>query len=72
MDKRILGRGDLTPMVGLCYATIWKLMKQGKFPQSIKLSEKRVGWRASEVEEWLESREVGSREAVNPAHRRAA
>lgn len=49
---------EVRDMVGLSVPTIYRQMKQGAFPQSVKLTPngRAVGWYKSEVEDWLESR----------------
>lgn len=37
-------------------ATLWRKVKNGTFPQPVKLSERITAWRAEEVRQWLESR----------------
>ena len=43
-------------VTGLSKATIYRLIAKGKFPARVKLSERCVGWRADEVDAWLEAR----------------
>ncbi|PRY70995.1 prophage regulatory protein [Halomonas ventosae] len=45
-------------MVGLSIPTIYRQMKQGTFPKSVKLTPngRAVGWYRSEVEDWQASR----------------
>lgn len=49
---------EVRDMVGLSVPTIYRQMKQGAFPKSVKLTAtgRAVGWYRSEVEDWLESR----------------
>lgn len=44
--------------VGLSKATIYKMMSDGLFPKSIKLGSRSVGWLATDIEQWLQSRPV--------------
>ena len=48
-------------MLSIGQSTIYKLIKQNKFPQQIKLSERTVVWRLSTINEWIEEREKLSR-----------
>ena len=41
---------------GLSRSTIYKMMSEGKFPASMKLGERAVGWKSSDVTDWIESR----------------
>jgi len=43
--------------LGLSKSTIWRLVREGKFPKPIKLSDKVTVWKAEAVLEWLESKE---------------
>lgn len=56
MDVQILRRLDVQRVTGLSKATLWRLVKAGAFPQPIKLSERAVGWKADEIDAWIESR----------------
>lgn len=40
--------------------SIWRLVREGKFPSPIKLSEAVTAWRISDIEEWEKSREEAS------------
>ena len=55
MIDRILRIGEVSTVTGLSRSTIYRRMAEGQFPQSVKLGKGRVGWRESEVQEWLES-----------------
>ncbi|MEY8214047.1 MAG: AlpA family phage regulatory protein [Colwellia sp.] len=51
-DKIIRIKG-LVEKTGLSSCTIWRLRKTNEFPKSIQLSERLIGWRESEINEWL-------------------
>ncbi len=55
--ERILRRPALLEITGLSAATIYRWIEQGTFPRPVQLGPNSVGWRASEVEAWIESRE---------------
>ncbi|HQX90425.1 MAG TPA: AlpA family transcriptional regulator [Moraxellaceae bacterium] len=38
---------------GLGRSTIYKLQAEGKFPQSISLGARAVGWISSEIDDWV-------------------
>lgn len=42
---------------GLSRASVYREMDAGRFPLAYQLTEHTVGWRASEVQEWIESRQ---------------
>ncbi|MDQ1886484.1 AlpA family transcriptional regulator [Aeromonas salmonicida] len=45
---------DVVEMTTLSKATIYRLMKKGKFPCAIRLGAKAVAWKLSEIIEWIE------------------
>lgn len=49
---------DLPALVSLSRTTIWRLERAGNFPKKIKLSVGAVGYRISEIEAWLDSRQT--------------
>ena len=55
--KGLLRMGVVKEMVGLSKPTIYRLMRRGKFPRPVRLSDRAVGWREGDVEDWIESRE---------------
>ena len=46
---------------GLPRSTIYHLMSQDRFPQTVNLGLRSVGWIAEEVEEWIQKRIDDSR-----------
>jgi len=48
----------LAPRLGMSKSTIWRLVREGKFPKPIKLSDKVTVWKADTVLAWLESKEA--------------
>ncbi|EXJ14590.1 hypothetical protein D779_2284 [Imhoffiella purpurea] len=48
---------EVVTRTGLSRASVYALMSKGRFPKSIKLSERAVGWRESDVAAWIESRQ---------------
>lgn len=53
----ILRRPEVERITGLSYSTIYRKMRAGQFPGRIRLSDKAVGWRASEIRNWIDQRE---------------
>ncbi len=52
----ILRWPDVHDLVGLSRSTIWRLAAAGQFPRPIKIGRRAVGWRTSDVRDWLQSR----------------
>lgn len=50
--KKVCERTTLPP------STLYELIAAGEFPRPVKISARSVAWRESEVDEWIESREV--------------
>ena len=55
-ESTILRITSVTALTGLSRATIYRLSGSGKFPASLHLSDHCVGWRQSEVMDWIASR----------------
>lgn len=54
--SRLLRVDDVCELTGLSRTTIWRRERKGDFPGRVRLGPNSVGWRAGEVEEWIESR----------------
>ena len=52
--SKILRRRQVCDLTGLSYSTIYRLEREGEFPQRRRLGPNTVGWLASEVETWVE------------------
>ena len=55
---RILRPRELAERIGLSLTTLWRLRRRGELPEPLRLSPGCVGWRASDIERWLETREA--------------
>lgn len=55
---RMLRYDAVEEVTGLDRVTIWRLERAGRFPRRRRLTARSVGWLASEVQEWLDSRPV--------------
>ena len=56
MNERILRLPDVLATVGVSKGRIYTWMAEGAFPRPVRLGVRAVGWRKSEIDEWLESR----------------
>jgi prophage regulatory protein len=54
---RILGWPEVHAVVGLSRPQVWRLHRAGDFPAPLKLSKNRRGWKSSEIQSWIDSRE---------------
>ena len=48
-----LTRQEVLSMVRISAMTLWRLEQKDRFPKSIKLSQRRVGYRVSDINSWL-------------------
>lgn len=51
---RLISKPEVLDRVGVTFPTIWKWMREGKFPRSRELGGK-VAWIESEIEAWIAS-----------------
>ena len=55
-NNRLIRRKEVQAKTGLGASSIYAMMKQGKFPKAITLSERRVAWLESDVDQWITDR----------------
>lgn len=53
----ILSPKQTYQVTSLSSATIWRLRQKGEFPDPVRLSPGRMGWRRRDVESWLAARQ---------------
>lgn len=53
-ELRFMRLKEVLALCGTSKTTLYKAMKNGKFPQAIKLSERSSAWVKSEVEAWMQ------------------
>jgi prophage regulatory protein len=58
LEGGILSPKDTYKLTSLSGATIWRLRRQGQFPEPIRLSPGRMGWRRADIEQWLSERQA--------------
>ena len=63
MNKIIKRLNGVISMVGLSRSTIYSLMAADKFPKSIPLGARSVGWLESDIQAWIDSRITASNAA---------
>ncbi|MCK9418867.1 MAG: AlpA family phage regulatory protein [Nitrospirae bacterium] len=61
MDEAILTRKKVIELTGRSATSLWRDVNAGAFPPPRQISAARIGWLASEVQAWLESRPVSLR-----------
>ncbi len=55
-SERIIRSQEVKEITGLSRTTIWRLERKGEFPSRVALSEKSVGWRLGDIEQWIRNR----------------
>jgi prophage regulatory protein len=63
VDERILETAELLKRIPLDRSTIWRMVRDGRFPAPIQLTTSRIGWRLSSILNWLSERETNPVEA---------
>jgi prophage regulatory protein len=53
---RLIKLKEVMKLTALGRSSIYKLMKDGSFPQSISLGERSIAWEEGEVEDWVQIR----------------
>jgi prophage regulatory protein len=57
---RLMRLQELAATSGLSKTTIYQLMKEGKFPKSIRIHARLVGWSEKAVQKWIQERIAAS------------
>lgn len=55
--EKCLRMRAVTQIIGVSPVTIYRYMRDGNFPNQIKIGKRAVAWRASEIDAWIKSRE---------------
>lgn len=53
---RIIRKPELAKMLSVSKQTLWRMEKRGELPSRIQISKRTVGWRESDIKEWLNNR----------------
>jgi predicted DNA-binding transcriptional regulator AlpA len=55
---RLIGKPEVLRLTGVTFPTIWRWMKEDKFPRSRALGDSKTVWLENEIAEWLVNRPV--------------
>ncbi|MEP1445853.1 MAG: AlpA family phage regulatory protein [Paraglaciecola sp.] len=55
-QNRLIRKPEVLSITGLTSSSLYRLMEQGDFPQSISISERSVAWNVSDIDRWVETR----------------
>ncbi|GLW39713.1 transcriptional regulator [Pectobacterium carotovorum subsp. carotovorum] len=64
-DNTLIRLSGVMKKTGLRKSWIYLLMKQGEFPQAVKIGARSVAWVESEVNDWIAAR-ISQRGEVKP------
>ena len=59
--RRVLRRPEVEDRTALARSTLYNMIKKGEFPEPIRLGANSVGWLEEDIENWLASRQRGTR-----------
>jgi predicted DNA-binding transcriptional regulator AlpA len=57
-ETRLLSRPEVLQMVNLSYQTIWRMMREGKFPAPFRIGpweNSPIRWDSGEVQAWVDA-----------------
>ena len=54
--ERILRIKEVKNTVGLSIPTIYRLIREDKFPRQFNIGENSTGWLASDIQKWIKER----------------
>ena len=66
-EDRLLRRREVEARTGLSRTSIYRLMREGRFPEPLKVGPKAVRWPESEIADWLAARPRASGEVGQAA-----
>ena len=58
--EKYLRINEVVVMLSVGKSTVWAWMKESKFPKPIKLSEFVTVWKLSDIEEWVQQKEINN------------
>ena len=53
MNDRLLSPGSVAELTSLHRTSIYRKVRAGQFPKPVRISERRIGFRESEVRDWI-------------------
>lgn len=56
LTNRFVREAECKQITGLSRTRRWELERESKFPKRVKLSERAVAWRLSDLMNWMEER----------------
>ena len=63
-NLRLIRRKEVQAKTGLGASSIYAMMQQGTFPKAVNISERRVAWIESDVDQWISERIASHKAAI--------
>ena len=63
-NVRLIRRKEVQAKTGLGASSIYAMIQQGTFPKAINISERRVAWIESDVDQWINERIASHKAAI--------
>jgi prophage regulatory protein len=54
-NDTIVSKREAAALAGFSSSTLEREVRSGRFPAPIRLSRRRIGWRQSDISQWMES-----------------
>jgi prophage regulatory protein len=54
--ERLIRQPEVLRRVGISKSTLWDWIKADRFPRPVRLGERAVAWKSSEIDRWIEGR----------------
>ena len=67
MSGELLTRPEVETRTGLSCSSIYRLMSEGEFPKPLKIGQRAVRWRSTDLEAYLANRPNGGPETKTAA-----
>lgn len=59
-NERFVRVREVAQIIGYSVTSVWRRCKDGSFPLPVRIGPGAVAWRHSEIEAWMNSRQVSS------------
>lgn len=56
---RFIRTRQVLDMIGVCRTTLWEMVRDGSFPQPVRITERTSGYLLEAVEHWMQLRTKG-------------
>ena len=63
-NVRLIRRKEVQAKTGLGASSIYAMMQQGTFPKAVNISERRVAWIESDIDQWISERIASHKAAI--------